>query len=136
MSLTSLTSPKGRSGRLRTNCQSKAPWPFGRIARGDRADRLRHWSPVAPDAHGGRSSWPGPSGAGEGRFRRRPSHPAYAGMAPDRRSNGGSQPVPLKSVSASAAMLALSSPDSLSAISGETPSATASAIRALVTRPR
>lgn len=83
----------------------------------------------------GRSRWGRPE-QGEGRLRRRPSPNPYSGAAPERRSKGGSQPVPDRRSSALAAMVALSRPAKGSAASGETPSATASAIRALVTRPK
>jgi poly(3-hydroxybutyrate) depolymerase len=89
----------------------------------------------------GLSLWrvrPGPQSGGPG-F---PDYSAAAEPAPSRdetldvRSKAGSQPVPANRVSAASAMSVFFKPARRSAASADTPSPTASRMRALVTRPR
>lgn len=136
MSLTSPTSPNGEDhGPYETNWDSRAPGRFARLGRGDsRATGSDIGARARPmrtaDVRLGR----GRPEQGRAAFRNGPPSPVYSGAVPDRRSNGGSQPVPCSRVSAASAISSFLRSSSRAAASGDTPSATASAIRALVTR--
>lgn len=138
MSLTSLTSPnREEHGPSQTNWDSRAPGRFARLGQGDsRATGPDIGARARPMRTADVRPRRGRPEQGRAAFLRRPSHPGYSGAAPDRRSNGGSQPVPCSTASASAAMASFFRSLSRVAASGDTPSATASAIFALVTRPK